>query len=215
MTENYVIVLFKNKVKKKIIKKFKTSQRANEFYNKLIKKSNEVIFEKKYEEGVKSKFEIAFLEKRTNGFTPFYVRDEIGRQVKIELENEDYVISKINEYRIPELILDYSINKKITIEEFIKKYLKKDSFKLISKLNNKIIVQNDDNYHLFTLKNNDDSSRFIDDLSKNFFTNKRNDCIFVKDYTTTQRKYLYSILEEKGFPREYLFRHSTSHVLKT
>ena len=37
---NYLIVLFKNKVKKKIIKKFKTSNRANNFYESLLVDSN-------------------------------------------------------------------------------------------------------------------------------------------------------------------------------
>jgi len=42
--ENYVVVLFKNKKKKKIIKKFITFSRAKQFYDKLIEESNEVLF---------------------------------------------------------------------------------------------------------------------------------------------------------------------------
>ena len=86
---------------------------------------------------------------------------------------------------------------------------------MISKLNNKVIVQNDDNYNLFTLKNDDDSSRLLDNLSENFISQKRSDCMFVKDYSTAQRKYLYLILSEKGFPKTYLFRQSTTHPTKT
>ena len=41
--ENYLVVLFKNKKRKKIIKKFVTLSRAKTFYDNLIKKSNEVI----------------------------------------------------------------------------------------------------------------------------------------------------------------------------
>ena len=43
---NYQIVLFKNKIKKKIINKFKTHKRANEFYESLLSESNNVLFEK-------------------------------------------------------------------------------------------------------------------------------------------------------------------------
>ena len=46
---NYQIVLFKNKTKKKIIKKFKTHKRANNYFYLLIDESDSVIFDKKYE----------------------------------------------------------------------------------------------------------------------------------------------------------------------
>jgi hypothetical protein len=85
---------------------------------------------------------------------------------------------------------------------------------MVSSINNKIVVQNDDDYKLFTLKTIEDSSRFIDSLYNHFLLEKRNDTIFVKDHSTIQRKYLYKILEEKGFPKSYLFRHSTTHVSK-
>jgi 3-dehydroquinate dehydratase len=40
--ENYMVVLFKDKTKKKIIKKFITFKKAKSFYDDLLKKSNEV-----------------------------------------------------------------------------------------------------------------------------------------------------------------------------
>ena len=85
---------------------------------------------------------------------------------------------------------------------------------MVSKLNNKIIVQNDDVFKLFTFKNDDDSSRFIDSMLSYFLELKRIDCMFIKDYDTNQRKYLYNILTEKGFPKSYLFRQSTTHPTK-
>ena len=85
---------------------------------------------------------------------------------------------------------------------------------LIGKLNNKIIVQHDDSFKLFTFKNDNDSSRFIDSISSHFIKLKRMDCLFVKDYDNSQRKYLYSILVEQGFPKSYLFRQSTTHPTK-
>jgi hypothetical protein len=118
-------------------------------------------------------------------------------------------------FKIEELFLDYSKNKKIGLGELFKTYLKEDGLKLISKLNNKIIIQNDDKFNLLTFKNDDDSLRFIDNVSEHFINEKRYDCMFVKDYTTSQRKYLYNLLEENGFPKNYLIRHSTTHPTKT
>ena len=215
MSYNYQVVLFKNKVKKKIINKFKTHKKANELYNSLVEKSDTIIFDKKYENGYESLYELALLEKTSGTLSPMYMKDVFGRQVKVDLDDNDFSIIKISKYNLEELIVDYSTNTRITINDFIKKYLDPPGLKMISKLNNKVIVQNDDNYNLFTLKNDDDSSRLLDNLSENFISQKRSDCMFVKDYSTAQRKYLYLILSEKGFPKTYLFRQSTTHPTKT
>jgi hypothetical protein len=215
MEYNYQIVLFKNKVKKKIINKFKTHKKAIEFYNTLLKESDEVIFDKEYENGVKSNYELAVIEKMSGTLLPVFLKDEIGRTVKVKLEDNDYTITNINQYKQDETFLDYQTKKKINTKQFIRRYLSGDGLKMVSKLNNKVVVQNDDDYKLFTFKNDYDSSRFLDNLSENFMSSKRTDCMFVKDFSTQQRKYLYQILSEKGFPKSYLLRHSTTHPVKT
>ena len=212
--QNHIIVLFKNKVKKKIIKKFKTLERAEKFYNSLISESNEVIFSKQYENGLDSKYELALLSPKTGNNNSLYIKDEFGRQLKVEVEDDHYQINKINPYYMDEYFVDYGENQKINTNQFIKKYLNPVGLKLVSKLNNKVIVQNDDVFNLFTFKNDNDSSRFIDSLSLHFLNSNRMDCMFVKDYDTMQRKYLYNILTEKGFSKSYLFRHSTTHPTK-
>ena len=146
---------------------------------------------------------------------PVFLKDEIGRTIKVNLEDNDYTITKISKYKIDEVFLDYQTKKKITTKQFVRRYLSGDGLKMVSKLNNKVVVQNDDDYKLFTFKNVDDSSRFLDNLSENFMSSKRTDCMFVKDSSTQQRKYLYQILSEKGFPKSYLIRHSTTHPVKT
>ena len=212
---NYQIVLFKNKTKKKIIKKFKTHKRANSYFESLMEQSNAVIFDKKYENGAECRYELALLEKTSGTFLPIFLKDEFGRKIKVNLYDDYYTILKIIKFRIEELFLDYSKNEKIKFDNLLKTYLKEDGLKLISKLNNKIIIQNDDKFNLFTFKNDDDSLRFIDNVSEHFINEKRYDCMFVKDYTTSQRKYLYNLLEENGFPKHYLVRHSTTHPIKT
>lgn len=210
----FVIVLFKNKVKKKIIKEFKTIKRAQDYYKSLMDVSDTVIFNKQFDNGFESNYELAFLEPKTNKTQPLYVKDDFGRQIKIEIESEDNSITKINPYNIDEVFLDYSTKKKINTTTFIKKYLTTSGLKLVSKLNNKIIVQHDDSFNLFTFKNDKDSSRFIDSISSHFIELKRMDCLFVKDYNNSQRKYLYNLLVEQGFPKSYLFRQTTTHPTK-
>jgi len=211
MNENYIIVLFKNKVKKKIINKFKTNKRAVEQYESLIKESDNTKFYKRYENGVESTYELGLLEFGSKNWENMYMKDEFGRQIKIELEDSDYRIIKINRYYPEEYILDYEKKKKLSINEFIKKHLT-SGYKMISKLNNKIVLQEDDNFKLFTLKNVYDSDRFIDTLSDILIKEKRSNVLLVKDVSTAQRKYLYNLLVEKGYPKSYLLRYSTTHL---
>ena len=93
----------------------------------------------------------------------------------------------------------------------MKKHLT-SGYKMISKLNNKIVLQEDDNFKLFTLKNVYDSDRFIDTLSDILIKEKRSNVLLVKDVSTAQRKYLYNLLVEKGYPKSYLLRYSTTHL---
>jgi hypothetical protein len=135
--------------------------------------------------------------------------DEYGRNVRVRLDDEGMTLFQITPYKKEELIYDVKESKKISVQSLIKKYLKGDGMKMISVLNNKIVVQQEDKFSLFTLKNEYESSRFADCLSSYFFKIKRGDCLFVKDYSSAQRKYLYSILETNGFSKQVLYRKFT------
>ena len=82
---------------------------------------------------------------------------------------------------------------------------------MISVLNNKIVLQKDEDIKLFSLKNEHESSRFIDCLSSHFFKIKRGDCLFIKDFSSPQRKYLYNLLESNGFDKKVLYRKFTTY----
>jgi len=211
---NYLIVLFKNKIKKKIINKFKTHKKSDDLFITLSNQSNDVIFEKKYTNGNECSYELAMLERSSGTFIPVYLKDELGRQIKVNLDDGDYTITKIITYKIEETLLDTTLNKKINSHEFIKLYLDPMGFKLMSKLNNKIIVQNDDKVNLFILKNEYDSSRFIESISNKFISEKRMDCMFIKDCSIPQKKSLYNLLINQGFSKDYLLRYSTTHPVK-
>lgn len=207
----YLIVVFKNKKRKKIIKKFKTLERAEKYYKTKLSE-NLVIFDKKVENGRPCNFELGILEKDSNDFESYYIKDEMGRQVKVELDDPDYKIMKINDYKVEELLFDKQTNKKITFLKFVKKYLPISNIKLVSKLNHKIIVQRDEIYSIFSLKSDDDCERFLDVLREYLFTEGRGDCILVSDTSKPQKKYLYNVLEESGIPKSVLYRRSTTFI---
>ena len=207
----FMVVLFKNKTKKKIIKKFKKGKTAWNYFENLISENQEIIFDRRIENAKECKFEVALLEKNSNRLLPTYMTDEFGRNVRIKLENPDYSILKITNYKFPETIYDIERGSKIEVSFFLQRYLPKIGVKVMSILNNKIILQNDDEFRLFSMKSEEDALRFITEISSYFFKNKRGDCIFVSDTSTPQRKYLLNLLESKGFDKKVLYRKFTTH----
>lgn len=206
---NYLVVLFKDKKKKRIINKFITSKRAQDFFNTKMKESDEIIFDVKYEAGKECFYELGIIQMSSSQESPVYMTDSLGRNIKVKLDEDGKSLIKISPYKKEEKIFDLQKNKKISVRELIKNYLKGDGVKMISMLNNKIIVQEDEKVFLFTLKNENESARFIDCLSSHFHKIKRGDCLFVKDFSTPQKKYLYKLLEEKGIDKKILYRKFT------
>jgi hypothetical protein len=77
---------------------------------------------------------------------------------------------------------------------------------MVSKLNNKIVIQDDDKLDLFILKNINDADRFMQFLEEKI-PNKNKTYMLVRDVSTSQRKYLYEELEKKGYSRKLLYSH--------
>ena len=207
---NHLIVLFKNKKRKKIINRFKTLDRAKEFFSNKVLESDNVIFEKQVENALPCSFEIALLSKKDDNFQSLFVKDSLGRQVKVDLDDEDFKIIEVREYRIEEKIFDVYQNKKITTQEFLKSYIDTPSIKLLSKLNNKVVLQNDDKIDLFTLKDPEECTRFLKSLSDYFISTQRMDVIVVYESSKAQKKYLYDILEGTGIDKKVLYRTTTT-----
>jgi len=208
---NYAVVIFKNKSLKKILKEFITFKKAKLYLDELKKESDNVLFDTLFENGKQCRYEIALIENSNSKLIPVYLTDEMGRSQKVKLEQSGKTITEITLYKKEEKLFDLDQNKKITTIELLKKYLKGDGVKLISALNNKIIVQNDDDFKLFSLKNESEVSRFLDFLTTYFQKNNRRDCLIVKDTSSAQKKYLIGLLSSQGFDKKQLYRKTTTH----
>lgn len=206
----YNIIIFKNKKKKKILKEYETLVNAKSFYEKTLEKSKEILFDIKFENGIKVSYELALVETDSFQKDPIYSTDEFGRNFKVVFEDKTLNVISVSQFKKEEKIFDIQDNKRITIDQFIKKYLKLKDVKIVSLINNKIIVQVNEKFNLFTLKSEEDSMRFINCVSKIFFTEKRKDCIFVTDVSSPQKKYLLSLLEAEGFDKKILYRQYTT-----
>jgi hypothetical protein len=136
--------------------------------------------------------------------------DDYGRNNPVNLENPEYVFLDIKKYKIEELIFDWQEQKKISFDDFIRIYCKSKELKNIFTLNNKICVQINDDVTVFSLKDSSESERFLDTLQSYFYQNNRIDGIFVKDISTPQRKWIYQVMENKGFDKKRLYRLKTT-----
>ena len=154
---------------------------------------------------------MGLVDLNVNQSFPVYITDELGRSIKVKLDEDGMSIISINPYREEDLIYNVKNKSKITAKEFIKSFLKGDGLKMVSVLNNKIILQKDEEIELFSLKNESECSRFVECLSSYFFKIKRGDCLFVKDDSSVQRKYLYNLLESNGFDKKVLYRKFTTY----
>jgi hypothetical protein len=208
---NFLIVLFKNKTKKKIINKFKTKSNALSFFEKKIKEEK-IYFEKIITGSKSSEYELGLLEKNSTDFENYYFKDNLGRQIKLDLDTSEYKLIKISEIKIEETIMDCQKKKKITLSVFCNQYLKSKSLKVIFILNNKIFVQLDNDFSMFSLKNEDEALRFLDCISDYLMDNKRSDCLIVNDTSKIQKKYLYDLLNQNGFPKSTLYRRFTTFI---
>ena len=109
---NFTVILFKNNKKRKILKSFIREQRALEYYNKKLKESSEVIFEKEYENGSRCNYKIAITSK-TCEVEQLYYTDSIGRNVSINPKISDNLyIKKLDMFNKEEKLYDVQENKK-------------------------------------------------------------------------------------------------------
>lgn len=207
---NYLVVLFKNKKRKKIIKSFIRKNKAENFFKDCLEDSDSVKFNVVVENATKTDYEIALLSCIDETQLQMFKQDDLGRNVKIELSDSDYKIIKIEKFNLPEKIYDWSENKRVDFDFIIQKYFKEKTLKNIFTINNKLIIQVDENINLFSLKNSSESHRLLDTLQEYMVSQKRMDSIFVKDLDNIQRKYLYSILEKNGIDKKKLYRQTTT-----
>jgi hypothetical protein len=75
-----------------------------------------------------------------------------------------------------------------------------------------VIIQKEENSYLFSLKNIDDSHRFLDSLRSNLINEGKTDFLFIKDIDSSQRSYLYDVLKEKGYDKKMLYRTKTTYL---
>ena len=203
--------MFKNKKKKKLIKGYKTESNAKSKFKSILKE-NKVKFPVFYENAEPCNFELGLLTNQSSYQKSLFTTDDLGRNNLVKLEGKsDYIFMDIKTYLVEEKIYDWQTDNRITYDEMISNYCKKNTLKNISTLNNKLIIQIDEQFYLFSLKNSDDSVRLLQTMEHDFMTSGRRDAFFVRDMSTVHRKWMYDLLENHGFDRKKLYRQNTTY----
>ena len=210
-----------NRNKYKIIL-FKNGERLKSFFSSNNKKSihakyNELINEKKpkfvieFISRKKVRFELGIVTTEGGRFSgdTIFVKDSVGRTKKVSLGDSTYSIIKLLPYWKEEFIYSHHSKNKISFITLMDEYMQIGDFKQVFTLNNKLIIQNEDTFKLFSLKTVSDASRLIDIIEFDVLDTGRTDCLFVRDRDTIQRKQLYTLLEGVGFDRAMLRKQYT------
>ena len=203
----YKIVLFKNGERNKVFFSSNSKKSILEKYNKILKeKKPKFIIE--YICRKKVMFELSVVTTEVTSES-LYMKDSIGRTKQVTLGESQYNFIKILPYWKEERIYDHTLKTKIPFSELFDTYLGESEFKQVFTLNNKLVIQKDDNFNLFSLKTVSDALRLINIIEIEFLNSGRYDCLFVTDTNTVQRKELYDMLEKNGYKRGFLRKQFT------
>jgi hypothetical protein len=207
MLKKYKIILLQNGLPKKTL--FTSNVKRTTFHKfRKFLNSNKPLFYRKYVKRKFCQFELGIFSKESsqNGV---YRKDDLGRNVKVSETVSNYYTMELSPYWVEELIYDHQLKTRVSFDFIINTYLPKKNFKQVFTINNKLVVQHDNTFKIFSMKNIDDCSRLLNLIKENFILAGRTDCLFVPDSSTIQRKELYNLLEKNGFDRKFLYKQYT------
>ena len=203
----YKIVLFKNGEKCKTFFSSNSKKSILTKYNKLIvEKKPKLVTE--YVSRKKVMFELSIITTEI-GNESIFVKDNMGRTKEVSLGGSNYSIIKLLPYWKEEFIYDHQNKNKISFNHLIRDYLPVDNFKQVFTLNNKLIIQQENIFNLFSLKTITDANRLLRIIEIELLDVGRYDCLFVSDTSTVQRKQLYDLLVSVGYKRDFLRKQYT------
>jgi hypothetical protein len=207
MLKKYKIILLQNGLSKKTL--FTSNVKRTTFHKfRKFLNSNKPLFYRKYVKRKFCQFELGIFSTEDNQ-NAVYRKDDVGRNIQVLDTVQNYHIMELSPYWVEELIYDHQNKSRVSFDFLVENYLPKKDFKQVFTINNKLIVQNDNIFKIFSMKNVDDCSRLLNLIKETFINAGRTDCLFVPDSSTVQRKELYNLLEENGFDRKFLYKQYT------
>lgn len=212
MNENfkYFIILYLNGKKKKVLHKSAKRSTIMDYWAEFkTQRKPQYCAEIRGRKRTRLNFELFLVYPMNRWATTnvAYKKDELGRNIKVSLDNSKFRVKEILPWWEEERVYDFEQKKHIHFHEMMFKISMVEDICQIFTLNNKIFVQIENDVKVFGNKNLHDANRLFELVKSDLHKRKRKNFIFIKDVTTYQRKLLYDFLITKGFSRTELFRH--------
>jgi hypothetical protein len=74
-----------------------------------------------------------------------------------------------------------------------------------------VVIQKDEDFKVFSLKNEIEAERLVDTISQYAFKNKLKNLIVVPCSSKAQKKYVIGILNDNGFDKKIIYRKFTTY----
>tara|TARA_S200002703_G_scaffold1341_1_gene2346 strand:+ start:11938 stop:12588 length:651 start_codon:yes stop_codon:yes gene_type:complete len=212
----YKIIITKDGKKKKVLYEGSNENTAKEKYF-TTKDKNIVLFPKKNNAYKKVKpvhYEIMFLKEKEDSDSPFYVRDELGRNEPVDIKSDKWSLVHKDDFFYEEKFTVYSYDERLETKDIIKKILlrrnKGDKIKQVNYIINKVLIYQNGDFDVVVCKNPSDARRLYKTLREFCETNKVNNIMFTGLVGKRNRTKLYKrIVEKTGWTINKTYRSST------
>ena len=212
----YKIIITKDGKKKKLLYEGSNEKIAKEKYYS-VKDNNNVLFPKKNNAYKKVKpvhYEIMFLKEKEDSDSPFYVRDELGRNKPVDIKSDKWSLIHKDDFLYEEKFTVYGYDERLETKDIIKKIIlrrnKKDKIKQINYVINKVLIYQNGDFDVVVCKNSSDARRLYKTLREFCETNKVINIMFTGLVGKRNRTKLYKrIVEKTGWTMNKTYRSST------
>lgn len=212
----YKIIITKDGKKKKLLYEGSNEKIAKEKYYS-VKDNNNVLFPKKnnaYKKVKPVNYEIMFLKEKEDSDSPFYVRDELGRNKPVDIKSDKWSLIHKDDFFYEEKFTVYGYDERLETKDIIKKIIlrrnKKDKIKQINYVINKVLIYQNGDFDVVVCKNSSDARRLYKTLREFCETNKVINIMFTGLVGKRNRTNLYKrIVEKTGWTMNKTYRSST------
>ena len=212
----YKIIITKDGKKKKLLYEGSNEKIAKEKYYS-VKDNNNVLFPKKnnaYKKVKPVNYEIMFLKEKEDSDSPFYVRDELGRNKPVDIKSDKWSLIHKDDFLYEEKFTVYGYDERLETKDIIKKIIlrrnKKDKIKQINYVINKVLIYQNGDFDVVVCKNSSDARRLYQTLREFCETNKVINIMFTGLVGKRNRTNLYKrIVEKTGWTMNKTYRSST------
>ena len=204
----YFIVVFCNKKRVKILHRSMKKNTIYDYWHEFkTQKPPRFLKLQVGKRNTKAIYELGLIFPNNRWSKQTFIKDELGRNTEALMEDGKMRIKELVPYWAEELIYDFDSKKRIRYHEMMGIISPVTEISQIFTLNNKLILQVENDIKMFGNKNMEDTERLFELVREDLLKSRHGNFIFVKDVTTHQRKLLYDMLVKKGYKRSELFRH--------